>query len=364
MSTISVTVAPGKVWAADELVTYDKLNLAANPTVNLEGTIGSAIIADGSVTTAKLATGVLSADATGLTKMADGYLSANAGGRAKMADAFVNTAKLLDGALSADSTGRAKMAAGFFAEDATSRALFANGYLKARGPVVAGARNLVATLATATTMTITADELVLKDANYIPVLLSGVSVTIDTGLSNGANALDTGALGNQWYYLWVIFDGTTTSGLLSGSSTAPTLPGSYTWKALVGAVNRTGAAFVQFYQRDREVFLEDLTALAAGTAVGTSYQSLSLTGQVPPIAKFVSGSLGSTNNGSSECLAMAADANGLGAQTANGGINTGALNGLRTGAPYRMLIKTASTVYVKGTTATNTYQVKVSGYQI
>ncbi|SIQ76022.1 carbohydrate-binding protein [Bosea sp. TND4EK4] len=75
---------------------------------------------DEAVTTAKIADGALSADATGWAKMTDGFvttakiadgaLSGDATGWAKMSDGFVTTAKVADGFLSADADGRAKLA--------------------------------------------------------------------------------------------------------------------------------------------------------------------------------------------------------------------------------------------------------------
>jgi hypothetical protein len=79
----------------------------------------TSLLGDGTVTTPKLANGVLSADAAGRAKMADGFLSADAAGRAKMADGF----------LSADAAGRAKMADGFLSADAAGRAKMADWFV-------------------------------------------------------------------------------------------------------------------------------------------------------------------------------------------------------------------------------------------
>ena len=55
------------------MVTEAKLNLAANPIINLFGAISTASIANGSVTNVKLAVGVLSADTTGRALVANGF---------------------------------------------------------------------------------------------------------------------------------------------------------------------------------------------------------------------------------------------------------------------------------------------------
>jgi hypothetical protein len=74
--TLSIALTPGYLFSSGELVTLDKLNLQARPNIVLTGSIGSATITDGAVTTAKLADGALSADSTGRNKMADGYVTA------------------------------------------------------------------------------------------------------------------------------------------------------------------------------------------------------------------------------------------------------------------------------------------------
>jgi hypothetical protein len=50
----TISFIPGYNWTVGELVTEDKLNLAANPTVSLAGTITSTTIGDGVITPAKL----------------------------------------------------------------------------------------------------------------------------------------------------------------------------------------------------------------------------------------------------------------------------------------------------------------------
>lgn len=90
-------------------------------------------------------------------------------------------------------------------------------------------------------VTITADEIALEDTSNAYVTARSVNVTINTAVS-GANGLDTGTIAaSTWYYTWVIRkpDGTT-AGLASLSSTAPTMPSGYTYKARVGAFRTDG----------------------------------------------------------------------------------------------------------------------------
>lgn len=87
---LTVTLTPGALPADGDVITNATLRAIAAPTVDLEGSIGSSSIADGSVTTAKLAAAVLSADATGRAKMEDAFVNA-----AKLGTDAVTTAKIL-----------------------------------------------------------------------------------------------------------------------------------------------------------------------------------------------------------------------------------------------------------------------------
>ncbi|MBI4548091.1 MAG: hypothetical protein HY707_08930 [Ignavibacteriae bacterium] len=104
------------------------------------------------------------------------------------------------------------------------------------------------------------DDTVDIDARYLTLfdeatgfgkVLSTIDLTVNMSTA-GANGLDTGAeVADRWYYLWVIYNGATTAGLLSASSSAPTLPAGYTFKKLVGAVrNKPDGKFLRFYQRN------------------------------------------------------------------------------------------------------------------
>lgn len=126
---LTLLIVPGKVFAPNELVTTEKLNQLGVPTIQVLTEDITFIVADSSITAAKLADGCLAATAEGRAKLADGFftsgelakfaagfLAASADGRAKFADGFFTSAELAkfaDGFLAATATGRGKMADGY-----------------------------------------------------------------------------------------------------------------------------------------------------------------------------------------------------------------------------------------------------------
>ena len=81
---------------------------------------------------------------------------------------------------------------------------------------------------------VTVDEIVLENAANQYATVRSVNKTISM-TSSGANGLDTGTVAaSTEYHAWIIYNGTTVAGLASLSSTAPTLPTGYTYKARVG----------------------------------------------------------------------------------------------------------------------------------
>lgn len=113
--------------------------------------------------------------------------------------------------------------------------------LVAAGPSLQGLFKylVVSTTGLSAVVTITADEIVLENSSNQYQTLRAVSIA-PSFANAGANGLDVGAASSQtintWYYVWVIWNGTTVAGLLSLSETAPTMPSGYTHKARVGAV--------------------------------------------------------------------------------------------------------------------------------
>lgn len=173
---------------------------------------------------------------------------------------------------------------------------------------------------------ITADEAVLKNAGGLSYLAESVSVSANiTGTVGTANSLDTGSeAGNTWYYLWLIYNGSTVASLISASSTAPTLPSGYTYKALVGEIyNDSGSNFVTSHRTGADVFLTETTISAAlDPAAADTYEDLAgadltaFQAAVPPTARVVRGTVGQTVGTSASIVTMfvAGTTSGIGAQ--------------------------------------------------
>ncbi len=115
----------------------------------------------------------------------------------------------------------------------------------AQATVIGAAKNLRSSAnGTSANISITADDLVVETTGNVYLTLRTVSLTLVCS-GSGANGLDTGALAaSTIYHKWVIYNPATatTAALLSLSSTAPTMPSGYTYKARVGAISTDGTA--------------------------------------------------------------------------------------------------------------------------
>ena len=160
-------------------------------------------------------------------------------------------------------------------------------------------------------VSVTAGEVLLRSAGGVPKLASSVSLTVDTS-TVGANGLDTGTLAaSTWYAVWVIWNGTTTAGLISLSATSPTMPSGYTHKARVGWIRTDGTAnkyplaFNQKGNRAQYVIAGALTAypqMFYGTTSGA--QAVAVGSFCPTTAGAIALSWGVAGTGSGASIAI------------------------------------------------------------
>lgn len=253
------------------------------------------------------------------------------------------------------------------------------GQVASLAAINASLRGLLITRPTTTTLAIVAAEVLMEDnsGQYKPFVARSVSLTADITAS-GVNGLDTGtAAASNWYYLWLIYNGTTqtTSCLLSLSGTSPTLPANYTYAALLGAAYYNGSSqFNNFTQQDRQVWIAELNLFTAKTsAAANTYEAYSagaggsdvnLATLVPPIARRLFGVAGSTSGNHSD-MAIAADTNGTGAVTVVGASAASSFNSFGTAGGFQIPLLTAQTFYWKSVdNSTARTRIDITGYSL
>lgn len=178
----------------------------------------------------------------------------------------------------------------------------------------------------------TAARVVLLDSSGFTQVASSFSVTVNCA-TVGANGMDTGSLaGGTWYHKWIIGNGSVMAGLLSLSSTAPTMPSGYTYKMRVGAVRTDASAnLLRTLQLGANAQLDFLSgsntekAPAIATGVQGTFStttpvlaSFSLSSIVPPTAERILFMFNTKYDGFGAAGIMAAPANIGGGGTQNG----------------------------------------------
>ena len=120
---VTATVTPGKVFGDSDVITKETLNQLGQPTVSVDGSVGSLALSDGSVTNAKVA-GDAAINLTKLEGISRGsVIIGNSSGKGAVVDANDNGKILVgdgtdlnsvavSGAISLASTGAATIAAG------------------------------------------------------------------------------------------------------------------------------------------------------------------------------------------------------------------------------------------------------------
>ena len=137
----------------------------------------------------------------------------------------------------------------------------------------------------ATYCDVDADYLTLWNSSNEALIVSSVNLTI-TITTAGLLGLDTGSeAANTWYHIWVISNGSATSGIFSTSSTSPTMPSGYTYKKYVGAArNDSSSNFIAMKQLGNHVRIPYDNV---GSGIVNAWVTLDCSAFVPPTAKRV-----------------------------------------------------------------------------
>lgn len=162
-------------------------------------------------------------------------------------------------------------------------------------PVQATFKNLLLTVSTDTTMTPTADAIVVQNAAGGTVRLTSFAPTATSTATTGANALDTGTVAaSTWYAWYAIYNAATATaaGLFSTSFTTPTLPSGYTYSALLGAFQTDGSShFYRILQKGRRaqyvIGTNPTATLAIAHGTAGTYSATSPTLVAASVAGFV-----------------------------------------------------------------------------
>lgn len=198
--------------------------------------------------------------------------------------------------------------------------------------------------ATAATVTVNATNLVLKTAAGAVKSFPSISaLTVNVGVS-GEAGLDTGTkLANTWYHIWAIGDSAgNVSAVFSASSSAPTLPGSYTYYGYLGAIRTDGSGnFNEMYQVNHLVAthstLSDNQLVIGGTSTSMSLLSNTVKA-VPPTAVAAIGYMGSQDTGAGCAIRVG--------PTSNSNIGIAYTQGADiVYANFRVVMKTPQTLY-------------------
>lgn len=160
--------------------------------------------------------------------------------------------------------------------------------------IVGGHKNLVLSASgLSAVVNVSADQLIVGSGELVRSL-SGINLSFN-GLAVGANGLDVGVLtASTWYSVWVISNGTITAGLLSLSTTVPTMPAGYIYKARVGWIrtdataNKYPLSFVQAGRKGQYKLaagsnLLTYPVMASGSTSSVA-KAVAVTGFVPPTA--------------------------------------------------------------------------------
>lgn len=117
---------------------------------------------------------------------------------------------------------------------------------------------------------------------YLMQLTSALTKRLDAAWAagNGNGGLDTGAIANTTYHIWLIqrSDTGVVDALFSTSATAPTMPTNYDRKRRIGCVVRSAGAILAFRQKGNRFMLATQVALYSNSGTVNVNQLIGATG--------------------------------------------------------------------------------------
>jgi len=132
-----------------------------------------------------------------------------------------------------------------------------------------------------------------SDSDNTYAMTNSGEITVNITVS-GVNGLDTGSeAANTWYFIYLIKNLTTgtVAGLLSTSSTSPTMPSGYTLKRRIGAVRNNAASNFLWFDSlgggsEKWIKFAQITfdSLVSGAAGNTAWQTVSASSWAPSTA--------------------------------------------------------------------------------
>jgi len=235
----------------------------------------------------------------------------------------------------------------------------------------------VVTRTSATQITITADEVVLKTSAAVAAAVSGVSETVSISAS-GVGGLDTGSPAAQtWYYIYLIYHPSTldVAGCFSTSAMAPqgtAISGAgYTYYAKVGvAYCQSPSVFLNFKQLGNRVHA---TAEAFAFTPGLNWAALDITGSalvrgVPVMARGITGYLSQLTGGNYQVglfPGASSPPTGMGGVTIGAGNQTALIVGATAYVitPVRLVLWDTLGLYHIGNPAGGSFSLTVTGWE-
>lgn len=209
--------------------------------------------------------------------------------------------------------------------------------------------------------------------DYAIRLASGLTKRLDAAWSVGTNqgGLDTGAIANTRYYLWLIARSDTgvVDALFSTSATAPTMPANYDQKRLIGWFIRSAGAILAFSVTEIAGGGIDYLWSAPVLDLDDTLDAARRTDQLSVPRDFktranITAIIGDASSGFLAWVGDPATTDAATSATASPGIVLNAAAGTSYAVPLRVMTSATGTIAARGTiTTSDVYRLFTNGFE-